>query len=72
MKKFDKWIKSIDYSNLGYLENGLYTGKIGIANVLIESGYIKEAATIIKTINIEDSNQDISLASGLSGLGLGF
>lgn len=71
-EKFDKWIKSIDYSNLGYLENGLYTGKIGIANVLIESGYIKEAATIIKTINIEDSNQDISLASGLSGLGLGF
>lgn len=55
-EKFDKWIKSIDYFNLGYLENGLYIGKIGIVNVLIEFGYIKEVVIIIKIINIEDSN----------------
>ena len=70
--KFDKWINSLDYSTLINLENGLYTGKIGIANILIEVGYIEKAKKLIETIDIEDNIQDISIASGLSGIGLGF
>lgn len=71
-ERLSKWIESIEDEFLINLEDGLYTGKMGICNVLIEAKYIEKAKKILKTIDIDSNKHDISIASGLSGLGLGF
>ncbi|MCU5747090.1 class III lanthionine synthetase LanKC [Staphylococcus sp. SQ8-PEA] len=71
-EKFNEWIENLADSRLMNLEDGLYTGKMGIANVLIETDYKERAKKLIETIDIESNIHDISIASGLSGLGLGF
>ncbi|RIM45849.1 hypothetical protein BUY22_08050 [Staphylococcus cohnii] len=50
-------------------EEGLFTGLSGIAVVLYEYGYKKAAHSIFNSLAKEDNN-DISLSSGLSGIGI--
>lgn len=50
-------------------DDGLFTGKSGIAVVLFELGYKEHALDIFESINISKVEQ-IGLKSGLSGIGL--
>jgi non-specific serine/threonine protein kinase len=55
------------------LDMGLFTGRTGVATVLYELGYKKEAHEIISTIDIESVEMNnISIMSGLAGIGLAF
>lgn len=53
------------------LDGGLFTGKSGIACVLFELGYCSLATDILNSIDI-DSISNISLFTGLSGIGLAY
>ncbi|MED1226237.1 lanthionine synthetase C family protein [Bacillus nakamurai] len=48
---------------------GLFTGRAGIATTLYELGYIEQAMDLFNNLSYEDM-KDISLRSGLSGIGL--
>lgn len=61
-----KCIRSEEIKQLG---PGLFTGKAGIAGVMIELGYKDIGLELLDDINIEETN-DISLVSGLAGIGL--
>ncbi|NRR23037.1 class III lanthionine synthetase LanKC [Brevibacillus sp. MS2.2] len=64
------WIENELMKNIDSIEqSGLLTGKAGIATTLYEIGYKKEAINIFANMNLNSS--DISLRSGLSGIGLG-
>lgn len=66
-----KWVEK--YSTVEYLNNlndGLYSGKAGIACVLYEIGQKDVARDILSTIEIVQENRDISLLSGLAGIGI--
>lgn len=68
----DNWINKQNIEEIKKLENGLLTGKCGIASVLLELKYDKYAKNIIETITDYEKMEDFSLASGLSGIGLFF
>ncbi len=76
--KVDGEIKNWIKKNLifdEYDEYGLFTGKTGIAAVLHNVGYKKESQSIIEDtlryLNVNINNiKDISILSGLSGIGL--
>lgn len=52
--------------------NGLFTGKMGIAIVLYECNYYEAAEQLIDQVieSLDYASQDVSLRSGLSGIGL--
>lgn len=52
--------------------SGLFTGKAGIAGILIELGDQEIALELLDEINIDKETNDISLLSGLAGIGLSF
>jgi serine/threonine protein kinase len=52
------------------LDEGLFTGKAGIAGVLYEIGMIKEAKVIYDSLGDSLNIEDVSLKSGLAGTGL--
>ena len=54
------------------LGSGLFTGKAGIAGILIELGDQEIALELLDEINIDKETNDISLLSGLAGIGLSF
>lgn len=67
------WVKNhLDFS--GFKDCGLFTGKAGIASILYEIGFKDEATSMFYSIisSVENMNNptDISLLSGLSGIGL--
>ncbi|WP_430742704.1 class III lanthionine synthetase LanKC [Bacillus atrophaeus] len=67
----DNWIQSFLLDNLSSIEdNGLFTGKAGILALLHDKGYKEVVYNELKILkdNIDDTN--ISLRSGLSGIGL--
>ncbi|MEK4761135.1 class III lanthionine synthetase LanKC [Viridibacillus sp. FSL E2-0187] len=69
------WIENQDINKLLHLENGLFTGKMGIASVLWELGYHEKAKTLFDSFIDFKHIEDISFATGLSGIGfahLGF
>lgn len=51
---------------------GLLTGRSGIACTLFESGYVEEAKRLMNLIigTYDINTKDMTLRSGLSGLGL--
>ncbi|MEY8749410.1 class III lanthionine synthetase LanKC [Alkalicoccobacillus gibsonii] len=65
------WVEKQELNRLLELENGLFTGKMGIATVLWELGYHDKSKNLYDSviIQIEEIN-DISLVTGLSGIGL--
>lgn len=68
-----KW--AIEYCQEKHIEgigNGLFTGKAGIAAVVYDLGYVEQAKKIYDSIQVDLDMQDISLMSGLSGIGLAF
>lgn len=68
-----KWMKNnIEIEKIRQMEPGLFIGKSGIASVLIESGMEEVGLKILDDIDIKKESNDISLISGLSGIGLTF
>ncbi|WP_124068237.1 class III lanthionine synthetase LanKC [Clostridium sp. E02] len=67
-----QWVER--YSAHKYLKNlddGLFTGKAGVACVLYELGYKQLSRKVINNINIEKEEiADVSILSGLAGTGL--
>ncbi|MFJ7667360.1 class III lanthionine synthetase LanKC [Lysinibacillus sp. NPDC097195] len=71
MGKIDKWIKCFLLENLHQIEdNGLFTGKTGILALLYEQGYKDLVLNELKMLKDTIEKTDISLRSGLSGIGL--
>ncbi|PTL24490.1 class III lanthionine synthetase LanKC [Shouchella clausii] len=65
------WIEEYLAKPISRIEdNGLLTGKAGMAVVLYECGYEKESTSVFSEIinNLDES--DVSLRSGLAGIGL--
>lgn len=60
-----------DISEYDFLDNGLYTGRAGIAGVLCELGMRKEALEWYEAIKWENMD-DVSIFSGLAGIGLAY
>lgn len=70
--KAKKWAETFSRDNyLKGLDNGLFTGKTGIAGVLYEIGMVEESKKIYDSISTNLDTSDISIMSGLSGIGLG-
>lgn len=66
---------AIKYSEDKYLSEvdcGLFSGKAGIACVLFEIGETQRSMRIIDSINISEDETDITLMTGLSGIGLAY
>ncbi len=72
-KEFNEWIEH--YSDSRYInkinQQGLLNGKAGICGVLYEYGFKKQAISCLSSVNYENE-KNISLHSGLSGIGLSF
>ncbi|AVO03434.1 serine/threonine protein kinase (plasmid) [Staphylococcus simulans] len=66
------WIDKLPFEKLANLDNGLFTGKAGVVSVLLELGKYKKARKLVTTIKNYKNSVDVSLASGLSGIGLSF
>lgn len=69
----EQWIeKTLPIVMEGNYNPGLLTGRTGIACTLFESGYINEAEMMMELVmnTYDASMQDLSLRSGISGLGL--
>ncbi|ASB92073.1 class III lanthionine synthetase LanKC [Bacillus subtilis] len=71
-EKLNEWVGNQSLDDLLKMENGLLTGKAGIATSLWESGYFDKAKHLFDSINHFKNNSDITLSSGLSGIGLAF
>ncbi|ELJ9287062.1 class III lanthionine synthetase LanKC [Staphylococcus pseudintermedius] len=68
-KKVDDWIYSISMEDILNMDNGLMTGKTGIATVFFEKNDLAKVETIVDNIDTKNMT-DISITSGLSGIGL--
>lgn len=69
--KAKEWAETFSTNDyLKNLNNGLFTGKAGVAGVLYEIGMVKESKKIYDSIPKDLNTNDISLMSGLSGIGL--
>ncbi|BFH68402.1 hypothetical protein J27TS7_48690 [Paenibacillus dendritiformis] len=67
----DQWIQSFLLDNLDRIEdNGLLTGKTGILALLYEKGYKEVVFNEMKVLKDNINETNISLRSGLSGIGL--
>ena len=75
-KEIDSWIKrSLDILKTTKNNNGLLTGLSGIATVLYDCDYKDSSIHMMDMIidsYIEKNDDDLSLRSGLSGIGLAF
>ncbi|MCL1935832.1 MAG: class III lanthionine synthetase LanKC [Defluviitaleaceae bacterium] len=72
-KDFDYWIKKSVKHILGFnYNNGYFSGRLGIASALYFMDYKKEALDIVDKAlgEIDIQNNDLSLGSGLAGIGL--
>lgn len=65
-----EWVENLDINYLKQLDDGLLTGKSGISSILYELGYKEKAKELLNTIEVDSNESDISLSSGLSGIGL--
>ncbi|UED81663.1 class III lanthionine synthetase LanKC [Lysinibacillus sp. CD3-6] len=71
MEEIDNWIKTFLLDNLHQIEdNGLFTGKTGILALLYEQGYQDIVLSELKMLKDTINKTDISLRSGLSGIGI--
>lgn len=64
--------KYVMKDRINQLGDGLFTGKAGIAGILIELGMKDVGLELLDSIDIEEDTNDISLISGLAGIGLAF
>ncbi|SDC78225.1 class III lanthionine synthetase LanKC [Shouchella lonarensis] len=69
--KVNEWIEQYLMNNTNTVETaGLLTGKAGIGSVLYEFGYKEESLTMFTDIENNLDHSDVSLRSGLAGVGL--
>lgn len=66
------WIEKQNINKLTKLEAGLFTGKMGIATVLWELGYHEKTKILFDSFIDFKQIEDVSLVSGLSGIGLAY
>ncbi|MEK4275810.1 class III lanthionine synthetase LanKC [Paenibacillus sp. FSL R7-0026] len=67
----DKWIQDFLLGNLNTIEsNGMFDGKTGILALLYDTGYEAVVLNELKNIRANMNESNISLRSGLSGIGL--
>lgn len=72
-KQIHQWIERQLIDDMFKVEQlGLFTGKAGIATTLYELGYQEESRHLLKDITNNFDLSDISLRSGLAGIGLAF
>ncbi|MGM0867379.1 MAG: class III lanthionine synthetase LanKC [Bacillota bacterium] len=70
-EEVDKWIQSFLLDNFPPIkDNGLFTGKTGILALLYDKGYKEVVFNELKIIRDNINETDISLRSGISGIGL--
>ncbi|NDI35799.1 class III lanthionine synthetase LanKC [Chengkuizengella sediminis] len=70
-KKAREWaVRFSDLKYINQLDDGLFSGKAGIAGVLHEIGMRDESKAIYDSIQIQLESEDISLRTGLAGIGL--
>ncbi|MFS1511605.1 class III lanthionine synthetase LanKC [Chengkuizengella sp. SCS-71B] len=70
-KKATEWaVKFSDFKYIDQLDDGLFTGKAGIAGVLYEIGLVNESKAVYHSIQSQLDSEDISLKTGLAGIGL--
>lgn len=70
--QINEWIENVLLRNLDSLEeSGLFTGKSGVASTLYELGYKDDAIQIFQELSYTNL-RDISLRSGLAGIGISF
>ncbi|AMX00148.1 class III lanthionine synthetase LanKC [Rummeliibacillus stabekisii] len=71
--KVTNWLKN-DLIDKTHLENnqGLLTGNAGIATTLYELGYREDALKLFNEVSEDFDLNDVSLRSGLAGIGLAF
>ena len=65
-------LKHSEEEYINQLDNGLFSGKAGVAGVLYELGMVERAKEIYDSIDFEINNEDISIRTGLAGIGLAF
>lgn len=65
-------LKYSEEEYINQLDNGLFSGKAGIAGVLYELGMVERAKEIYDSIELEINNEDLSIRTGLAGVGLAF
>ncbi|WP_434748810.1 class III lanthionine synthetase LanKC [Paenibacillus amylolyticus] len=69
--KVNDWIESVVLDNLSQVEgHGLLTGRTGILAMLYDQGYTKMVLNDLKLLKDNISETNITLRSGLSGIGL--
>ncbi|RVT56530.1 class III lanthionine synthetase LanKC [Niallia taxi] len=71
-QKVKDWLDKQDIKDLVQLEDGLFTGKMGVATVLWELGYVEKAKSLFDSVNNFEQMEDVSIVSGLSGIGLAY
>ncbi|ERN52022.1 class III lanthionine synthetase LanKC [Alkalihalophilus marmarensis] len=66
-----RWAKEyLNEETLSELDDGLLSGRAGIAGVLYQIGFREKANKIFNEITIDRNSRDITLYSGLAGVGL--
>ncbi|SDY37332.1 class III lanthionine synthetase LanKC [Thermoactinomyces sp. DSM 45892] len=66
-----QWITQYVLKNIDTVKSaGLFTGTAGIAGMLYENGYREESLDIFSKIDSSLNDSDITLRSGLAGIGL--
>ncbi|SET47921.1 Lanthionine synthetase C-like protein [Oceanobacillus limi] len=69
-KEAKDWVENNLIEQMYTNEQGLFTGKAGIAATLYELGYKEDSLTLFDEFLDNLNHEDISLRSGLSGIGL--
>ncbi|WP_144557840.1 class III lanthionine synthetase LanKC [Shouchella miscanthi] len=71
VEKIDKWMNTYLLDQLPDVQNvGLFSGLAGISTLLYERGHTETVQQVIRKINQTDERNDLTLRSGLSGVGL--
>lgn len=68
--KANEWVKRYKKDIVNMNDNGLFTGKAGIAGVILELGDYDTAKKIYESIEVPYEYEDISLRSGMAGIGI--
>lgn len=68
----DEWIDEQSISKILDMDEGLYTGKTGIATALFEHNDMESTSKILESLSNFKETNDVTLTSGLAGIGLSF
>lgn len=66
------WLNKQSLNDILSMNEGLFIGKTGIATALFENSNYKEATQILDSLNEYKYSNDVTLSSGLAGIGLAY